>query len=368
MVSFVNSTFWNETLISNLTEWNNSSAVQGMSFGDFFTKCITMDHLVYKGSVLGYVSQMPYMITNQWYTSTTLSGFAIFMSIFVGICFLMQLCFFILHFFSRQKQTYTNWLNLLFNLSNALLFIILSSIGWSQNAFYLAALHNSIELMFCFVLVKKYIFWIPERYYSILKYVFYLIIFFTTIPHLIIVDFQINAYIKIFGGVFDFLLLLFCTISEIKWLVDWIRIKFFKHQLILPSTSHILLLLNLHSHTLTVAVAFLSCHSFIPHVVFILIGTFSMNTLGVLYFVHQKFYKTISYKYLIAEWKKLNPPPKTDDNWMKKLIRYGLVKHASKEDPSCPPSPKIQKSEVVQPVVSHYILNDSELKEIQIRE
>lgn len=302
----------------------------------FMDTCLDMNHLEYINFVLGYRSTMPYMLSGQWTRDTGLWVCSILVSIFVVLCFLADLVLYIVHRYRRDKQTYTNWLVLLFNLTNAFLFVVLTQVGWTSNGFFVAAVHNSIECLFCLVLFKKYF---PSLFknrilYNIFQDVLLLIMTMLTMPHLIITDFKINSYIKASGGVFDLLLFLICIVSFIKYGIDWIRIRIFKHTHVLVSPRrHMLLLLNLFSHTFTVVLSFATCTTRIPHAIVILIGTLIMNPVGTAYFVYQLRDKPISIKNIRIAGHEYNvqccldalfPPAAKDEDELVDSAKYAI--------------------------------------------
>lgn len=259
--------------------------------GDTFDKCFHMTDLVPTTELFGPAARMPYLLSGHWRDTTLLKVLAIALTVYVNLTFLITL---VLYFFQKykrnMKQTYTNTLVLLFNFSNAFIFSILVNIGWVGNTFVVAAVHNAIEAMFILVLYKKFFKKLvgnTEVSYDLLMNVAVGAGFLTVVPHLLIVDFKINAYIKAIGGISDVSLFLASSAGLVKYAIDTYRRKYKRASVIKAERRHVILLMNTLSHTGTVMLTFVTCFHTNTQLSIIVIGTAAMNTFGTLYFFFQ---------------------------------------------------------------------------------
>ena len=152
-----------------------------------FLTCFAMNVIVDKG-VFGPVAHMNYLLSDIWQHDMALFVLSIIMCIVVGFIFVLSLFGFVVIKIVNNRRSIADLLVILFNFSNALIFIVLSQIGWTVPTFFIAACHNSIELVIIIVLMKKYFpgFFPSKRIYNALIYVIVIIGVGFTLPHLIL--------------------------------------------------------------------------------------------------------------------------------------------------------------------------------------
>jgi hypothetical protein len=287
----------NETNVT-IPLFNNNTGGAGSSF---FETCFDMENLTFINPIIGNVSRMQYMYCGQWRNNTGTFVMSILLGLWAILCSGINIILYLIHRYKRNKQTYTNWITLWFNITNCFLYVVLSQVGWPSSGFFIAAVHNSIEFMHCLVLFKKYFRCLFPKpiIYNIVKDISMMMVVCMCLPHLIIVDFKVNSMVKAAGGIFDLLLFTVCIVAFIKYTIDWIKIKCLKRENVdIAPRRHMILLLNLFAHTCTVVFSFFTCTVWIPHIIVICIGTALMNPLGTCYFVYQLVDKPISYKAL----------------------------------------------------------------------
>src|SRR3989338_4832142 len=111
---------------------------------------------------------------------------------------------------------------------------MLSLLGWSTNTFFMAAVHNSIEMFLCVTIFRKYYKFLQnhKRIYMAIKDFAFLLSFILCLPHLIIVNFEINTYLKMPGGATDIILFIICIIAYIKYIVYHPKMSMFYYRYI----------------------------------------------------------------------------------------------------------------------------------------
>src|SRR3989338_2390034 len=252
----------------------------------FFSSCLNAPQkdLIYINDIVGNVSNMKYMLSGKWRNEVSTYVLSIMMSIFVFLCGLSIICLYLVKKY-RKGVTSTDKIMLFFNLSNVIIFIMLSLLGWSTNTFFMAAVHNSIEMFLCVTIFIKYYKFLQnhKRIYMAIKDFAFLLSFILCLPHLIIVNFEINTYLKMPGGATDIILFIICIIAYIKFIIYAIKHFSLKKNVPIIKHTHFWMVNNIFAHTLTVIFTFLSCEITIFHLICIIIGTFFMNLFGVIY-------------------------------------------------------------------------------------
>jgi len=239
---------------------------------------------------IGPVVQMPYLLADDWHTQPSLKGIRIFMTIYCIVTFLTSFSLFFYHKYKRGKQTWTNTLAFWFNFSNAFIFSVLINAGWTSNVFVIAAAHNALELIIVLTLYKKFFvdFFHSAFAYKVIMDIAYVVGVLSVLPHLLIIDFELGAKIKAFGGISDFILFAVSLVGVTKYLIDIFRKFVRKNPDIHPAPRrHVALLITTLSHTTTVMITFAACFYTRLQFVMIIVGTLIMNMAGVVYFVFQ---------------------------------------------------------------------------------
>jgi len=257
---------------------------------DFYAKCFHMSDLVTNNKYIGPVARMPYLLTDQW-RDDEYRSVGLFMSVYVCCtCFAtMVLC--MAQKYQQRKPSWRDYLVFWFNFTNAFIFTVLVNAGWMANVFIVAALHNSIELLLILSLCKgaiKSILRNNENHMKLLGDISLVVAIATVIPHMLITDFQLNAFIKSAGGITDFLLFLTSVFWTVKDSVNLFRAHVLKQKDVHVEFSHFVLSLNCLIHTLTVIMTFFTCFWVEGQFAFMITGTVLMNAAGVAYFVVKK--------------------------------------------------------------------------------
>lgn len=254
---------------------------------DTFSSCFAMTNIVYKGQILGPVVRMGYLLSDYWQNDVTLQVMSIIVGIMIGLMFVFDAFLFGVIKVVNNRRSMVDLSLLIFNFTNALIFLVLTQIGWTIPTFFIAALHNSTELLIILILFKKYFpsLFPSKRVYNLFLYFLTLIAIAFTLPHLIIQDFSVNFYLKLTGAITDVILWIFCLIMTVKYIYNVIMEKACKSDTKIPPHRHLVFLLNVLSHTSTVMLSVFSCQSMITQAVFILIGTILMNSLGLIYYI-----------------------------------------------------------------------------------
>lgn len=269
-----------------------------------YSQCVSMEDVVSKGPVLGTVIRMPFLLSGYWKESLPLYISITIVSVFCVAWSLSNTAI----LFSLIVKEYpnidaTDILTWLFNWSNTIILVLLVQVGWNIFTFPIATIHNCIELHISLIQISEMAISCTGKKLLIDRIKRYVYVFAFTlealfvIPHVFIPNYQIAMYISSAGAIGDLALLCTCVAGVIYTIVHSIR-AYLKHDVFWISERHLVLLVNMISHSGTVVLLFISCPFLYAQLVMIFGGTILMNFIGALYFVllarkayrHKEFY------------------------------------------------------------------------------